>query len=218
MRGLTWLGCWGLALCAALVAAERKPAQGKAANAGVEISATAYLERAEIKRLLGRELEGTIVVLEMRVAPRPGSSLKVFRDDFELRSYKNGQRSTPFAPTQIAGSGVLVLSSKGGAGLATQENGPVWGPPLGGRPRRIGGEGVNVGNTGVSTEASVQSGGRGGDKPLLSLLEERVLPEKETAEPVAGLLYFYLEGKHKPKDVELFYRGPAGKLSLTFKE
>jgi hypothetical protein len=144
--------------------------------------------------------------------------LKVFRDDFELRSYKNGQRSTPFAPSQIAGSSALVISTRGGAGMATQDSGPVWGPPMGGRPRRIGGEGTSIGNTGTSTEASVQAGSKGGDKPLLAILEERVLPEKEISEPLAGLLYFYLEGKHKPKDVEFFYRGPAGKLSLKFKE
>ena len=210
--------CLALSALAPLRAAEKKPAEGKAANEAVEISATAYLDKADIKRLLGKELEETIVVVDVRVEPKQGSLLKVFRDDFELRSYKNGQRSTPFAPSQIAGSSALVISTRGGAGVATQDRGPVWGPPMGGRPRRLGADGTSIGNTGTSTEASVQTGSKAGDKPLLEILEERVLPEKEISEPLAGLLYFYLEGKHKPKDVEFFYRGPAGKLSLKFKE
>jgi len=210
--------CLALAVLAALTAAEKKPAGGKAANEAVEISATAYLDRADIRRLLGRELEETIVVVDVRVVPKPGSLLKVFRDDFELRSYKNGQRSTPFAPSQIAGSSALVISTTGGGGVATQDSGRVWGPPMGGRPRRIGADGTSIGNAGTSTGASAQTGSKGGDKPLLAILEERVLPEKEISEPLAGLLYFYLEGKHKPKDVEFFYSGPAGKLSLKFKE
>jgi hypothetical protein len=43
------------------------------------------------------------------------------------------------------------------------------------------------------------------------------MPEKSTAEPVSGLLYFQLEGKHKPKDLELRYSGPAGRISLRFR-
>jgi len=217
-RAAATVVCLALAAGVRAAPADKKPAEGKTANDAIEILATAYLERADIKRLLGQELEATIVVVDIRVVPKPGSSLRVYRDDFELRSYKNGQRSTPFAPSQIAGSSALVISSRGGAGMATQGSGPVWGPPMGGRPRRIGGEGTSIGNTGTSTEASVQSGSKGGDRPLLAILEERVLPEKEISEPLSGLLYFYLEGKHKPKDVEFFYNGPAGKLSLKFKE
>jgi hypothetical protein len=43
-----------------------------------------------------------------------------------------------------------------------------------------------------------------------------MLQEKEISESVTGLLYFPLEGKVKPKDLELIYKGPAGKLLVNF--
>jgi hypothetical protein len=52
---------------------------------------------------------------------------------------------------------------------------------------------------------------------LLAVLKEKVLAEQEITEPLSGLLYFLLEGKHRPKDLELMYKGPAGRLSLRFK-
>ena len=217
---IRWLPI-GLALLTVLPGAEKKPAEGNASNDAVAITAKPHLDKQDIKQLLGAELEDTIVVFEIRLVPKPGTKLVVSRDDFELRSDKNGQRSTPFAPSQIAGSSVLIISSTGGGGgMGSQGNGPVWGPPTGGRPRRIGGDGAAVGNSGSEggSQATVQTGGKVKEDPLLALLEAKVLPEKEITEPLSGLLYFFLEGKHKPKDVELFYRGPAGKLSLRFKE
>ena len=65
--------------------------------------------------------------------------------------------------------------------------------------------------------ATVDEGRKQKENPLLAVLKERVLPDKETAEPLAGLLYFSLEGKHKPKQLALQYAGTAGKLILEFK-
>ena len=64
----------------------------------------------------------------------------------------------------------------------------------------------------------LEAGGRKGTNPLLDTLEDKILPEKQITEPLDGLLYFFLEGKHKAKDIELVYRGPAGRLSLQFKD
>ena len=44
-----------------------------------------------------------------------------------------------------------------------------------------------------------------------------MLPDKESLQPVSGLLYFPLDGKVKIKDLEMFYKGPAGKLSIEFR-
>jgi len=55
-----------------------------------------------------------------------------------------------------------------------------------------------------------------GDAKLLEALTKRQLPDKETSEPLEGLLYFRLSGKHKLKDMAVLYRGPAGKLNLDF--
>jgi len=99
-----------------------------------------------------------------------------------------------------------------------QNEGPVWGPPMGGRPERIGGDGATIGNTGTTTQSTILSGRKSGENAVLDLLEDRVLPQKKITEPLSGLLYFYLEGKHKPKDVELTYSSPDGKLTLRFKD
>jgi hypothetical protein len=65
--------------------------------------------------------------------------------------------------------------------------------------------------------ATINTESKKGDDPLLSLLKDRVLPEKETNDAVTGLLYFLLEGKHKMKHLELMYKTPAGnKLMLDF--
>jgi hypothetical protein len=134
-----------------------------------------------------------------------------------LRSDKDGQRASPFHPSQIAGSGVLVVSSTGGGSTSAEHGGPVWGPPLGGPPKRIGTGSPTIGNSPGGSQAS-SSSEKTREDPLLSVLKEKVLAEKEITEPLSGLLYFLLEGKHKPKDLELMYKGPAGRLSLRFKE
>jgi len=208
-----------LALCTAGWGADKKPVEGKASNDAVEITASAYTDKQAIKQLLGSELDEGMVVLQVQLAPKAGAKVNVLRDDFLLRSNKDGQRCGPMAPSQVAGSGALVISSTGGGpGLATQGNGPVWGPPTGGRPRRLGGDGGALGNQGSATQATASPAGRSKENPLLEVLTERVLPEKEITERLSGLLYFFLEGKHKPKDVELLYRGSAPQLVLRFKD
>ena len=84
---------------------------------------------------------------------------------------------------------------------------------------RMPGNGSGVGNTGSVTSASadVQNGGKSKADPLLAILEQKILPEKESAEPVSGQLYFLLEGKQKVKDIELLYKTSAGRLSVRFK-
>jgi hypothetical protein len=189
----------------------------------LEITATAFADKESVKQVLGSDLGGFIVVVEVRVAPKAGKSLNLVRDDFLLRSDKDGQKSQPFAPSQIAGSGALVVWDAGGGaggGIMGDNNGPIWGggPVPMGRPRRMGGDGGSMGNTSeTSTQSAVKDGKNSKPDPLLDTLKQKVLPEKETAEPVSGLLYFPLEGKHKLKDLELLYRGSAGKLSIRFR-
>jgi hypothetical protein len=54
------------------------------------------------------------------------------------------------------------------------------------------------------------------DNPLLAALKAKILPDKESLEPVEGLLYFSIDGKLKPKDLAVIYKGPAGKLVMEF--
>jgi hypothetical protein len=205
------------AVVAACVGADKKLVpEGTVSNSKVEISAKLYTDKDDIKKIVGSDLDGYFTLVDVRLAPTAGSKLAVTRDDFALRSDKDGQRASPFHPSQIAGSGVLVVSSSGKSTASAEHGGPVWGPPLGGAPKRIGTESPTIGVSPGGSQASGASENTRGD-PLLTVLKEKVLPEKEITEPLSGLLYFLLEGKHKPKDLELMYKGPAGRLSLRFK-
>ncbi len=212
------IGAFALGL--AVSAADKTPA-GRAGNDTVEIEAAAYCDRASVRRIVGAEVPENIAVVAVRIVPKNNQPLALSRDDFLLRSDKDGQRSQPFAPSQIAGSGVLVISQRGGGGaIMSEDQGPIIGGwPGGGRPRRLGGEGGAIGNVGGGgAEATVHAGGKDKKDPLLAVLEEKVLPEKEVTGPLSGLLYFPLEGKHKPRHLELIYNGSAGRLSVRFKD
>ena len=80
-------------------------------------------------------------------------------------------------------------------------------------PGRTGGSG----GEGAETKTSVSNTSKG-DNPLLDTLKEKILPQRETNDPVTGLLYFFFEGKHKLKDLELMYKSPAGRLVLDFQK
>lgn len=198
---------------------DKKPPAGRATNVNIAVDAVAYLDREQVKQMLGSDFGGSIVVVEVKVTPRAGKELKIFMDDFLLRSYKDGQKSQPFAPSQLAGRSTMMLSSRSsGGGMMAQDRGPVWGG-IGGRPSRMPGNGSGIGNSSSaeSVQATVsEDSGKGPDDPLLKMLKDKALPEKETSEPLAGLLYFPLDGKHKAKDLALVYSGQAGKVTIEF--
>lgn len=212
--------CFGL-VALTLLAAE-PPASGTAANEKLEIQATVYNDKNAIRGILGEELDGGIVVVEVRLTPKGDGPLKIWRDDFTLRSDKDGQKSGPFDPSQIAGNSVITLVRTYSAeGVLVEDSGPVWGGVGGTRPRRMPGPAGGVGNatTGQETnEARVGPSRDEPDNPLLAALKAKVLSEEEISAPVSGLLYFPMDGKHKIKQLELHYRGQAGPLDLRFKK
>jgi hypothetical protein len=220
MRFLAGYLIFGLGLC---LAAEKKLPVAEAANDDLQITATLYPDKDAVREVLGSDLGGYFTVIRVELAPQGEKPLAVDRDDFLLRSFKDGQKSGAFEPSQIAGRGALVVSTtSSGGGVVSEDRGPVWGgvPGTGGRPDRMGGVTPPVvGNAAGQTEtqATAKSGVGEKDNPLLAVLKDKVLPEKKTAAPLSGLLYFSLEGKHKPKDLELQYLGPAGKLVLKFR-
>lgn len=210
----------GLGALALLEAAD-PPASGRAANEKIEIQATIYHDRSAIRKLLGQELPEGIVVIEVRLTPKSPAPVKLWRDDFTLRSDKDGQKSTPFDPSQIAGSSVLTLvRTYDAGGVLVEDRGPVWGGVGGTRPRRMPGPSGGIGNAAgqEGTQAQVSQSGEENDNPLLAVLKARILKEGELSAPAAGLLYFPMDGKHKPKQLELHYRGEAGPLDLRFRK
>jgi hypothetical protein len=54
-----------------------------------------------------------VVVVEITVEPKYVKSVTIVRDDFVLRDIGNAERSTPFAPSQIAGRATLVVKRAG---------------------------------------------------------------------------------------------------------
>jgi hypothetical protein len=55
----------------------------------------------------------------------------------------------------------------------------------------------------------------GEKNPVLQVLKDRMLPQKEVDQPISGLLYFPME-KQKLKDLELIVTTPSGKLNIRF--
>src|SRR5262249_49163931 len=160
--------------------------------------ATLYCDKAAIQQLLGSDLGGFYVVVDVRVAPRNGEKIKVFRDDFQLRTDRDGERAKPYAPSQVAGQGALVVRRTYDGGGVAGERGRVLGGGSGGLG--WGGEFGNSSST-VSNSAKVDSGAKTKDTSLIGVLNEKVLPKKETADPVSGLLFFPMEPKQKIKDL-----------------
>lgn len=187
-------------------------------NDNVDVAATVLLDRDEIRNLLGADLGPGYCVVKLKVTPKGDDKLRVDADDFTLLSHKDGQRSQPFQPGQIAGGATMVVSTRStGGGIMGESGGPIWGG-IGGTPERLPGSGGGFGNSGgeETTSATLEKN-RGAQKsPLLAALEKQMFPGKETMEPVSGLLYFPLDGKQKAKDLALLYKGQAGRFSMEF--
>ena len=214
----------GLArLPAVWASADKKLPLEQNSNELVEISGT-LLDKDQVIKELGSDPGPGIIVVRTSVRPLTEKPVRIDYDDFFLLNTNDGERSAPFAPTQIAGSGVLVVTPQGArkGGMMGERGGPIWGgiPGAGGTPRRLPGNDVSMGSgggEGTTNDASVKTENSGKENPLLKVLKAKALPEKETADTVSGLLYFEIDGKVKPKDLELHYKSAAGRLALRFK-
>jgi len=215
----------GLAMAFTCVLAAHKNDNGKPAgtrgeNESVVITATVYARPEAVKEVLGSDLDGHFIVVAVEVTPRFGKQVAVSPDDFVLKTDKDGERSTPFAPSQIAGRGAMVIRQTGGDGASpmADNTGPIWGgyPGSVGPPRRLGGDGVGNAGSPDSADAKVRTGSHQKENPLMGVLRAKELPQVKTDKPVAGLLYFPME-KQKVKDLELRYNMTGDKIVMRFK-
>jgi hypothetical protein len=196
---------WLSLLSFALFASDKKLPIEQTSNDLVDISATAILDKDQIRQELGSDFGGDIVLVKVTVRPVSDKPIKVSLDDFLLVSGKDGQRSEPYSPSQIAGSDVLVVTRTEG--------------------KKSGGLGIGLGGIGIGsgggdnskTETKIEKNDADKPNPLLAVLKDKVLPEKEITDPISGFLYFQVVGKVKLKDLELHYKGPAGRLALRFR-
>lgn len=181
-----------------------------AETADVIIDATAVTDSATIKQLLGSDLGGYYTVVQVKLTPRHGK-LNIQRDDFLLRTFKDGEHSRPLSASEIVGSGALVVKQVGGTtGMA--QRGPSWGGM--GMP----GSGPAMGNGAgaTATIGKIDNSSVGKIDPMLKVLDSKILAEKEASEPVSGLLIFPLE-KQRLKDLELEYKSSPEPLKIHFR-
>jgi hypothetical protein len=190
-------------------------AQGE--NEAVIVTATLYISPEDVKELLGNDLGGHFVVADVKVEPKYGKEVTVARDDFLLRNLETVERSTPFAPSQIAGKAALVIKRAGDKDDDTAEK----------KSRRPTFSGIGIGAGGSSpgndsganrnVSAKMQNADEPKDAALEKLLNEKQLSEKNTDRPVSGLLYYPFE-KVKLKDMQLDYGRKANRIVMRFKE
>jgi hypothetical protein len=186
----------GIILSCFTAAADLKSLPNQAGNGNIDLAGTVLIDSKDIQQVLGTTLDPGYIVVRIKVEPRMLQAIRISADDFTLVSRKDGERSEALEPSQIGGSANLILKSKttyaGSAGVSTTS--------------------VNVAPAAAKIAPESPS-----TKLLESLLQSKMLKDTETKEPVEGLLYFLLEGKNKPKDLGLLYKGPAGHLAMDFK-
>jgi hypothetical protein len=197
-----------------LAAADKKsPSSARGENQDLILTVTLFDDPAAVKQLLGTDLDGHYMVADVKVEPKYGKEVLIDRADFVLRTYKDGEKATPFSPSQIAGTDAVILSQTKGPGAASP------GMVLGG-PMVLRGGALGAGSPGESdggqVKATPQTGSQEKENPLKKLLADRILSEKKTDQPISGLLYFPLE-KQKRKDLELTYGARENRITLQFK-
>lgn len=223
MRSPIRLRCLlALALGVAVMAAGEDSLPNRAGNGKVSLHGTAITDRDEITKIMGVDLGEGYVLVDIQVTPETPEGLYVSVDDFTLVSRKDGERGSAMSPNEIAGSGGLVISrTRSGAVVGTQAPGPLGGQLPPGVGPQYPGQGAGGVGTGGSVEgglADVRQAQRSRQvDPRLAPLEKKILRDGETQEPVEGLLYFYMEGKVKPKNLGLIYDGQGGRLIIDFK-
>src|ERR1700761_7688633 len=170
-------------------------------NDQVDLEATITLQEDEVSQKLGADPGKGIVLLQVRVTPKTDKPIQISPDDFILLAHDDGERSKPFEPSEIAGSGAMVVSNAPQTAQKKTTSMGGFGGMIGG------GGGSSPGNAKPVTLNSKMDAKKEGNDKLLQALKEKVLPTKESIEPVEGYLYFPLDGKHKLKNLAVLYRG-----------
>jgi hypothetical protein len=196
-----------------LTAAKKEsPGMARGENEDLILNVTLYDNPADVKQLLGTDLDGHYIVADVRVEPKYGKEIIIDHNDFVLQTFKDGEKSTPFEPNQVVGAGAVTLTQGPSPGAASP--GMVLGGPI---VLRGGGLGSGKGKDGDGApKISAPAESSEKDNPLKKLLAEKLLPEKKTDQPASGLLYFPMD-KQKRKDLELRYGGRENRITMHFK-
>jgi hypothetical protein len=194
-------------------AAKKTVGNSRGENEDVILTVTLYTDPESVKEALGDDLGGHYIVAQVKVAPKYTKEITIDRDDFVLRTDKDGDRSKPMAPNQVAGNGGLVLTQTQGPGGDGAQRSRGW--SLGGMG--VGGGGMSPGvNTDPNNTKATMEKGSDKENPLKKMLDAKVLPEKKIEEETTGFLFFPLE-KQKLKDLELIYGPRENQIRMRFK-
>jgi hypothetical protein len=203
MKRFAFLGIMAGLVC---FGGERKQLPGQAGNDDVDLEGSVIVQHDEVTNAIGSDIGEGYVVVRMKVIPKGDKPLRIGPDDFTMISRKDGQKCAALAPSEIAGKGAMVV--KHGTADGSKSS---WG---------VGGMGAGLGSSPGTVQRDVIKGTQIDDNakesPALAPLTAKILPDKETKTPMEGLLYFSINGKLKPKDVALVYKGDAGKLIMEF--
>jgi hypothetical protein len=201
---------FAIALLPALLlgAPAKKPTvgAGRGENEDLILAVTLYSDPVDVKQLIGDDLGGHYIVAEIKLEPKYGKEINIDRDDFVLRTDKDGEKAKPFAASQIAGREAIIVTQTG----ASQRRSGI---SLGGMG---GGMGTGPGNDHGDLKTTVQNPAAVPENPLEKVLKDKILVERKTKEPASGLLYFPLE-KQKLKDLELRYGPAESRITVRFK-
>lgn len=224
MRAFASIGLLILFAASYSLAGDKKvvSADTSAGNEEIDLVATIFITQEEATKELGMDPGPDIAILKVRIIPKTDKAVQVAADDFVLLAHNDGERSKPFTPYEIAGQGALIVTNSADQKQPkdkqkkTSAMGGLGGIMMGGGGGGSDGGMASPGNPTPKTINTKLDDKSPGNPKLLEALKAKQLPDKEINEPLEGLLYFRLSGKHKLKDMAVLYRGPAGKLNLDF--
>jgi hypothetical protein len=183
-------------------------ATARGENEDVVVTATLHIDPEDVKEMIGNDLGGHYIVAEVKFEPKYGKDLVLDRDDFLLRTDKDGDKATPYSGSQIAGQGALIIGTVDkNQGVAS----PGW---TGIHAPVVKGGGASKPKDGEPAAKTPPD--KSGDAGLQKMLDSKILPEGKTDKPVSGLLYFPME-KQKMKDLELHYGAKQNRITMRFK-
>jgi hypothetical protein len=174
-------------------------ATARGENEDLVLTVTLHIDPAEIKEMLGDDLGGHYIVADVKVEPKYGKDIALSRDDFLLRTDKDGDKASPYTGSQVAGRGLVVDEVPRTEGIAS----PGW-------------TDTTVPVVKNPAAPGIKAAASGGGSPLVKELDSKILPEGKTDKAVSGLLYFPME-KQKMKDLELYYGDRDNRISIQFK-
>lgn len=200
-------------LAASLIwgAVKKITGSGRGENQDLILNVTVYGDAESVKEVVGDDMGGHYVVAQVSVQPKYGKEITIDRDDFVLRTDKNGERTRPMAPNQIAGRSALVITGmKEGVGQGSE---PKHGWSMGGIGMG-GGSSTAPPPDPSKVKATMEQNEK--DNPLKAVLDQKQLPDGKLEKPIDGLLYFPLEGQ-KLKELELIYGAKETRIAIRFK-